>query len=91
MPRTEAAFRSIWGLPLPFGECILEFDRVADEGLDEEMLTPRREKERAGLVLLQELRQQIRTFSELHEWVFSHHGVYSAVQREADGVDSRMY
>lgn len=91
MPRTEAAFRWIWEMPAPGGTCALEFESVADEGLDAEMLALRREKERAGLVILEALRQRIRTFLELHEWVFSDHGVYSAVWRVADGVDARMY
>jgi hypothetical protein len=91
MPRTEAAFRWIWEMPAPGGECALEFESVPDAGHDAEMLVLRREKERAGLMLLEELRQRIRTFSELHEWVFSEHGVYSAVRRVEDGVDVRMY
>ena len=91
MPRTEAAFRWIWEMPAPGGECALEFETVADSGLDAEMLALRTGKERAALVILEELRQRIRTFSELHEWVFSQHGVYSAVRRPEDGVDVRMY
>jgi hypothetical protein len=91
MPRTEAAFRWIWEMPAPGGECALEFESVADAGLDVELLALRREKEQAGLVLLEELRERIRTFDNLHRWVFSEHGVYSAVWRVEDGVDGRMY
>jgi hypothetical protein len=91
MPRTEAAFRWIWGLPSPGGECALEFESVMDDGLDAKVLALRREKERVGLVRIEELRQRIRTFSELHEWVFSEHGVYAAVRRVEAGVDVRTY
>ncbi len=91
MPRTEAAFRWIWGMEAPGGTCALEFESVADAGHDAEMLALRRQKENAGMVLLEELRKRIRSFSELHEWVFSQHGVYSAVWRVEDGVDPRMY
>ena len=91
MPRTEAAFRWIWEIPAPGLECTLDFETVADGVQDGEMLTLRREKERAALSVVEELRARIRTFSELHEWVFSKHGVYSAVLRIDDGVDVRMY
>jgi hypothetical protein len=91
MPRTEAAFRWIWGMAAPGGDCTLEFESVADAGHDAEMLELRRKKERAGLAILEKLRRRIRTFSELHEWVFLEHGMYSAVRRVEDGVDVRMY
>jgi hypothetical protein len=91
MPRTEAAFRWIWGLAAPGGECELEFESVADDGIDAELLALRREKERAGLARVEELRGRLRTFEELHRWMFTEHGVYSAVRRVEDGVDPRMY
>jgi uncharacterized SAM-binding protein YcdF (DUF218 family) len=91
MARTEAAFRWIWEMPAPGGACPLEFQSVPDEGHDAKMLALRQEKERSGLVVLESLRQRIRTFSELHRWIFAEHGVYSAVRRVEDGVDARMY
>jgi hypothetical protein len=91
MPRTEAVFRWTWGLAVPGGDCALEFESVADEGIDAEPLALRRERERAGLTRVEELRGRIRTFEELHQWMFTEHGVYSAVRRVEDGVDPRMY
>jgi hypothetical protein len=91
MPRTEAVFRWIWGLAAPGGECALEFESVGDEGIEAEVLALRREKERAGLTRVEELRGRLRTFEELHQWMFTEHGVYSAVRRVEDGVDPRMY
>ena len=75
----------------PGGECALEFESVADDGLDAELLALRRQKERAGLAKVEELRGRLWTFEELHRWMFTEHGVYSAVRRVEDGVDPRMY
>jgi DUF218 domain len=91
MPRTEAAFRWIWGLPAPGGDCVVEFESVGDEGFDEELRAARAARERAGLVRLEESRARIGTFAELHEWLFTEHGVYSAVRRMEAGVDVRTY
>jgi hypothetical protein len=92
LPRTEAAFRWIWGLPAPGGECALDFESVPDEGHDSEMLAARTEKERAGLARVLELRERLRSFPDLHEWLFTRHGVYSTAGHSAEGgPDVRLY
>jgi len=92
MPRTEAAFRWIWGLPAPGGECALEFESVPDEGMDGTMRANRRERERASLATLHSLSAGIRTLHEFHEWLFTVHGVYRAEPRTPSvGIDPRIY
>lgn len=91
MPRTEAAFRWVWGLPAPGGECELDFESVPDEGHDAEMLRLRRAKERDGLEKLEAVRARVRTMAAFHEWLFTRHQAYAAVRRIPEDVDVRIY
>jgi hypothetical protein len=90
MPRTEVVFRWIYGLE---NRCALDFETVSDAGIDPEMLAARRERERASLEVVEQLRERIRTFAALHEWLFTEHGCYAArpMAREVMPVDPRMY
>jgi hypothetical protein len=90
MPRLEAVFRWVYGLGTP--ACEVDFEAVADAGLDREALRARAEKERASLAAFELLRARIATLEELHRYLFTEHGVYSAVRKLADlPVDPRLY
>lgn len=90
MPRVEAVFRWVYGLGGP--PCTVEFEAVPDAGLDAEALRARAEKERASLAVFELLRARIDSFADLHEYMFTEHGVYSAVRKIADmPVDTRLY
>lgn len=90
MPRVESVFRWVYGLGAP--QCAVEFDAVPDAGMDAEALRARAEKERASLAMFESLRARVATFEELHRFLFTEHGVYSAVRKLADlPVDTRLY
>lgn len=90
MQRVEAVFRWVYGLD--DAKCALAFDAVPDAGMDEAALRARHEKERASLAMFEPLRVRIRSLAELHDYLFTEHGVYSAVRKLADlPVDVRLY
>jgi hypothetical protein len=92
MPRTEAVFRWVYGMEAPGARCALDFESVTDEGVDPEMLAPRLERERASLAEVERLRDRIRTFGGLHDWLFTEHGAYAARPPARDRTaDLRMY
>ena len=79
MPRTRAIFEWVYGLPSPGNHVYeLHFEAVPDEGMDEELLKIKikREKERLEHVL--RLQEEIRTFQQFHQWLFTVHGAYAA-------------
>jgi hypothetical protein len=90
MARVEAVFRWVYGLGAP--SCAVEYEAVADAGMDAEALRARAEKERASLAVFESVRARVGTFAELHRYMFTEHGVYSAVRKIADvPVDTRLY
>jgi hypothetical protein len=92
MPRTEAVFRWVYGLPVPGDACALDFESVSDDGLDPEMMRDRIAGERSRLAAAGELRERIRTFPDLHRWLFAEHGAYAARPAEQrETADPRMY
>jgi len=89
MPRTEAAFRWIYGLD---GQaCELEFESTPNLGIEPDALRARVEKERAGLASLERLRASIGSMGELHAWLFAEHGVYRAQRAAQPTVDRETY
>jgi hypothetical protein len=68
MPRTEAIFRWVFGAA-PDRGYELTFERVGNEGLSEESLALRAERERGSLELVRDLASRILTFADLHEWI----------------------
>jgi len=91
LPRTESIFRWIYGLEAPGAPCALDFESVPDDGFDPAMLRARAAKERAALAAVEDLRGRIRTFPDLHRWLFTAHGVYSAAPSPGPAADPHMY
>lgn len=77
MPRTKAIFEWVFSLqPLHF-EYELEFVTVSDEGLNEEIISARKEKEAESLKQFEETKKRINNFKEFHAWLFSEHAAYA--------------
>jgi uncharacterized SAM-binding protein YcdF (DUF218 family) len=92
MPRTEAIFRWVYGLDGPGPACSLDFDPVADAGIDPDALAARASKERMSLESFHALAAGIATLAELHAWIFAEHSAYAAGSRTpAAAVDPRLY
>ncbi|MBN1582196.1 MAG: YdcF family protein [Anaerolineae bacterium] len=81
MLRTERIFCWVFGLDAPAGHYELGFDAVSDDGIDQDMLAARREKEQARLVQLEETRARIVTLRDLHRWLFQEHSAYATGAR----------
>ena len=77
MPRTEAVFRWVFGLPGNGRPYELEFDSTPDVGIAPDALAARRAKERDGLANVQRLASRIQTLPALHDWLFEHHAAYA--------------
>lgn len=78
MPRTQAVFRWVYGLPGLPGDSVLSFDAVPDTGIPSAALEARRRKESARLEALPALQSRIRNLAELHHWLFTEHTAYAA-------------
>jgi hypothetical protein len=76
LPRAEAVFRWVYGLPPR--RCALRFEAVLDDGLDPAALAARRRKEAVALAALAPLAARIATMAELHRWLFAEHRAYAA-------------
>jgi uncharacterized SAM-binding protein YcdF (DUF218 family) len=93
MPRTEATFRWVFGMP-PENGYSLSFESVPDVGFEQRVLEARRERERASLAALSRLTARFHTLAELHQWLFTEHDAYKAslVRPEtASGLVSQAY
>jgi uncharacterized SAM-binding protein YcdF (DUF218 family) len=79
MPRTQAIFQWVYGLTSPGnpGDYSLHFEAMPDRGMDAELLRVRQEKEKAGLARVLRLKEQIRTWTGFHRWLYSEHGAYA--------------
>jgi len=77
MPRTEAIFRWVFGLPegLRYN---LQFDASANAGIPEPALAERRARERTSLETIRALEARLRSLPELHQWLFTAHAAYRA-------------
>lgn len=92
LPRTEAVFRWVYSLDGPGPRCSLDFESVADVGIEPEALVARRAREAESLAAFQNLPGRIRSLSELHAWMFAEHRSYAAGPRRPDAVaDRRTY
>lgn len=79
MPRTRAIFEWVYGLSSPVDkEYELHFEAVSDEGMDEELLKIKIEREKERLEHVLRLQKEIRTFHQFHQWLFFEHGAYAA-------------
>ena len=81
MPRTEAIFRWVFGVA-PDRGYELTFERVGNEGLSEESLALRAERERGSLEVVRDLASRILTFADLHELIYTKHGAYAWFLRD---------
>ncbi len=79
MPRTKAIFQWVYGLNSPYmGKSFdLNFEEVPDEGIAEDILSARIEREKTSLQNVLRLQKEIRTFQDFHKWLFTEHGAYS--------------
>jgi uncharacterized SAM-binding protein YcdF (DUF218 family) len=79
LPRTQAIFRWVYGLTSPGGpgDYTLHFEAVPDRGMADELLRVRLAKEKSGLANVLRLKERIRTWTDLHRWLFSEHGAYA--------------
>jgi hypothetical protein len=82
MPRTQAVFDWVYGLPSegqsgwpPF---CLAYEEVPDEGIDPDALRRRIAREQDALRQAGELSLRVKTLEALHEWLFTDHAAYAA-------------
>lgn len=78
LKRTQEIFRWVFSLDSPRPAYDLKFMGVADEGINEEVLSARKEKEKHSLQQLLKLKKKITTLQDFHNWIFTEHGAYSA-------------
>ena len=80
MPRTKAIFLWVYRLKSPFGQndYTLVFEEVPDRDMDEKLLQLRIQKEKKALENVLRLKEEIRTWEDFHQWLFTKHGAYSA-------------
>lgn len=94
--RTRAIFETVYQLPNRHGERIAcEFLGTPDEGLDELILSARREREKDSLSRWHSQVAESRwaTLADFHEWLWTHHECHAAglTPRRADGSVVRSY
>ncbi|NQU98492.1 YdcF family protein [Candidatus Woesearchaeota archaeon] len=78
MPRTKAIFEWVYSLkPLPVKHK-LTFLTVDDEGIDENLMAAKKEKEKESLKQFEETKERIKNFKQLREWLFSEHAAYTS-------------
>ena len=76
--RTRTIFEWVFGLDVrPGSSYSLNFEDVPDQGMDEELLSARMEREKESLQYILKLKERIRTLREFHHWLFTEHGAYS--------------
>jgi hypothetical protein len=81
LPRTEAAYRWVFGLSPLHTAFELEFVATEDTGISGAALAERQAKECASLSGLRQLTKGICTLPDLHRWLFVEHDAYSAAGR----------
>jgi hypothetical protein len=77
MARTEKIFRWVYALSGPGQSCAVEFESVANIGVEAGALEARRAKEAAGIAALEPLLCGIQSLAQLHEWLFTSHDAYA--------------
>ncbi len=94
MPRTQAIFRWVFELA-PQQGYTLEFEAVPNIGMEAADLAFRVARERESLESLHPVIDSIRWLEQLHEFLFTRHGAYSAAAlsepREVSPELSRVY
>lgn len=82
MPRTKAIFLWVYGLNRNHSEYQFAFESVPDNDINGDIISARKEREREGLIRLEELKARIKTFEEFHLWLFHEHKAYSIANDE---------
>jgi len=76
MPRSEEIFKWIFGLE-PKHDYNIEYITVSDEGLDENLIKSRTEKEKKSIQRLLNVEKNIKTMEQLHQWLYTVHDAYA--------------
>jgi hypothetical protein len=87
LPRTEAAFRWVYGLRPRALSYELHFEGVSDLGMDPEVLRDREGRERKSLNETLALAPRMTHMADFHRWLFTKHNAYNAGGRDASGRD----
>lgn len=87
LPRTQAIFTWIFGLSCSQPPYRLTFEAVPDVEMSYTALTTRRERERASLQRIEELRSQLTTLPDVHRWLYTEHAAY-AVSKSPERLDN---
>jgi uncharacterized SAM-binding protein YcdF (DUF218 family) len=92
MTRTEAIFRWVYSLSSPRPAYELSFEATPDEGMDEQVLHARRNKEQIAIQQFSETQKSIQALPELHHWLFTQHAAYAvgAPPNPADAVSGAI-
>jgi len=77
MPRTKVIFSWVYNLKEKKTEYELYFEKVSDEGIDDEILIARKNKERRSMAEIAGVVNKINTLKEFHKWLFNEHAAYS--------------
>ena len=80
LPRTQKVFNWVYGLS-PVREYFLDFQSVKDEGIPHDVLEKRRAAERASLINLASLSDQITDIKAFHQWLFTKHDAYLSTNK----------
>lgn len=88
MPRSKFIFNWIVK-KLNDNNINLYYESVTDKGIDSEIINCRTKREKNSLNNLKyKVAPSIKSFSDFHEWMFTHHKVYSVEPYENDHIDS---
>ncbi|MEM6837092.1 MAG: YdcF family protein [Cyanobacteria bacterium P01_C01_bin.120] len=77
LPRTQAIFEWVFGLPPHATAFHLTFESVPNVGLTAAVLQARTKREGASLATVQPLQRQLTTLSALHQWLYTEHAAYA--------------
>ena len=86
MPRSKAIFKWIFG----FYDLKIKFLSCSDKGIDKESLKLRIIKEQKSIENIKRLSSKIKTFEELHKWLFTSHDCYSCEFKNNKKIDKKL-
>jgi len=85
LPRTKAIFQWVFKLDNPGYQ--LDFLKVSDKGIDQEIIKARIKEEKKKLVKVKKLIKKIKSLKQLHRWLFKNHQIYAVgleIKRKID-------
>lgn len=80
LPRTKKIFD--WVFHLGHKDCRIKYLSAPNTGMTKKILGKRLEKEKDGLENIVNLSKRIKTFEQLHDWMYAEHKAYAAGQKE---------